>query len=258
VHAQYTNVMGLLYMSKVIKRLNKENFDRMLSGHIRIGSLRYYRNIEDENRKDGSEGLIPLHVKAEGEDRIFTGSEFNKISYASGSRIRMKDDFKIRMKEGVTFRSDSDLNAYMFCTTVEDDKFESLDKKFGDHKIEIFDLREFGRIISRKLEEETFELGCLEAEGEADSITCGQAKVLYMSKESINYDTLNRPGSEPSVNIDGMFIKPSGEGYEEENEYRFVWYPFHNPSRTMCSIGLGFKYKDLYAPDIKSVIRSIT
>jgi hypothetical protein len=246
-------------MTKIIKRLSKENFKRILSGNIRIGSLRYYRNIEDENRNDTAEGLIPLHIKAENGDRIVKRSEFNKMAFASGSAIRINEDkFKIRMREGVTFTSSSDINAYMFCTTLEEDLNRDLDEKFGGYKIEITNPREFGQVISGKLAEETFNNKTLIAKGVADSFMCGQAKVLYKPKESIDFDTLDKSGNEPSINIDGMFIKPSGQGFEEDKEYRFIWYPSHNPTQTMCSIPMDFEFVDLHIPEIKDFIKSIT
>jgi hypothetical protein len=162
------------------------------------------------------------------------------------------------MKQGVKFTSTSDFNAFMFCTSQEDSKNLALDKKFGEYAIEIVDLGCFADMVSKKLAEEIFLSQTIKVMGESDSVIAGHAKVVYCSKDSIDYDELYKTIGKPELNINGAFIKPSDEGFEEENEYRFIWLPFHTPSQSMSSIPMSFEYIDLSIPELGDVLKPVT
>ena len=234
----------------------------MLNGHIRIGSLLYYRKIEEESRSDRNEGFRSYFIEGEKDvGRKIEAGEFNKVAALAGSNIRFNTDrpnpLALQMRGGGKFIFDSDINLFVFCATIEDKPNPSLDKKFGAHKIHIFDLERFKDLVKNELLNHLFQKRSIKLTGNADSVSAGHHKVLYRDKPSINSDDVPEDLEYPSLNMDDVFIKPHGEGFEEEHEYRFCWLPFDNPTGTMCSLPTGFKFIDLKIPDIKSAIRKV-
>jgi hypothetical protein len=102
---------------QIVKRLDDTAFEFLKNGSIRIGSLLYYRSIEDISRKDNFEGQRPVHVQGGDEyPTVLTSDEFNTISEHVGSIIRInKKELKINIKGKGKFIIDSDWNIFVFC-----------------------------------------------------------------------------------------------------------------------------------------------
>jgi hypothetical protein len=78
----------------LIKTLDKKYCELAISqGNIRVGTINFYRKIEDETRKDGDEGLGNIiwagdELTAENFNKIFT--PFDKVKLGGGWNIKNK------------------------------------------------------------------------------------------------------------------------------------------------------------------------
>ncbi|PCJ25082.1 MAG: hypothetical protein COA96_08025 [SAR86 cluster bacterium] len=234
----------------------------MLNGHVRIGSLLYYRKIEEESRNDRNEGFRSYFIEGKKDvGRKIEAGEFNKVAALAGSNIRFNTDrpnpLALQMRGGGKFTFDSDINLFVFCATIEDEPNPSLNKKFGAHKIHVFDPDRFKDLVRNELLNLILHKRSIKLPGKADSISATHHEVLYRDKPAVNVDDVREDLEHPALNTDDVFIKPQNEGFEEECEYRFCWIPSDNPTGTMCNLPTGFKFIDLEIPDIKSAIRKI-
>jgi hypothetical protein len=243
---------------KLVKRLDDTAFEFLKNGSIRVGSLLYYRNIEDESRKDNLEGQPPVHVQGgEESPTVLTADEFNSMSEHVGSVFRInKKDLKFNIKGKGKFIIDSDWNVFVFCCSIDAPDQEELHEKFGKNKIEIHDPKMFSHLIALSLNKHVIDGEAVKLQGQADSISHGHRSIIYKDKSALTPQDVENNSNRGVFNLSEAFVKDVE--FEAENEYRFVWFPYDNPSKTMCNLPYGFKYIDLKIPEIWGAIRVLT
>lgn len=241
---------------RIIKCLDDISFDAFRRGNVRIGSLRYYKMMEDPARADGKEGPIAIQIKGhETEGRNVSADEFNRISMRAGNSFRIKG-IRFALKNGASILLDSTANIFVFCASRFLDGDQALGDKFGNHFIEIFDIQGFVKAVSNVLSYEVFRKKSLVLKGDADSFAYRHQKVTYGNKDPIDSDSAVEDTELPYFNLDEVFLKP--EEYISENEYRFIWFPHFKKNGTMCSLPYDFKYLDIHVPRIDRFCRIVS
>lgn len=243
----------------VIKRLCKHGYAALMNETIRIGSLKYYRGIEDNNRRDDTEGLPSLLMRSPDEGRVVTAQEFNAYSEATGSPIRINSDkLKLNFKGKGTMIFESEINFPVYCTTIIDANRKSNHEStehLGEHKVRIINPQDFKDMVALNLLK-CFQSGSIKLRGSYDSVSSAMRDVIYQDKNPI--DDCGRPLNiqNPTMDIGNAFIKP--KMYSHENEFRFIWLPYDNPSKMACALPYGFRYIDLRIPGIRSCIQDFS
>jgi len=98
----------------LIKTLSEKYRDQAISdGKIRIGTINYYRKIEDKTRKDGDEGLGNIiwagdELTAEDHNKIFT--PFDKFKLKEGWTIKNKGAKSVGAYDHTPKKQDSKLS----------------------------------------------------------------------------------------------------------------------------------------------------
>ncbi|WP_350286441.1 hypothetical protein [uncultured Croceitalea sp.] len=134
-----------------LKFLAEKHLESALDkGAIRIGTINYYRKIEDDTRQDTNEGLGEVIWKGhklsmEDHNRIFTFTE----------RIKMINGWSIENK-GVPLKgSYPNFNVYTFCFSqsdnLEDSELERISGGKDSSYYFIEDLPEFVRILTKEI-----------------------------------------------------------------------------------------------------------
>src|SRR4030067_2829253 len=101
-------------------------------GRIRLGSLFYYREIEDGNRKDSSEGPIPFHIF----EQELDADRFNNL--AAGTPFRLKSPWKIKIEGAGRLIIQNEFNTFVYCCSWSKDKAVP-NPKFGNSAYKIKD-----------------------------------------------------------------------------------------------------------------------
>ncbi|MCP4523037.1 MAG: hypothetical protein GY828_02350 [Candidatus Gracilibacteria bacterium] len=183
----------------------------------------------------------------------------NRFLRATGTGFKVSKKVKFHLQPGVVMSSGSPLiNTFVFCASIEDDGSEILDQKFGTHKIEIFDIEKFAYLVLLALNQELHFKKSVKMTGIASGIGCTHNSVTYDNKDDLVVESIDDLPEIPFVDIEEIFIKPKDLGFEEENEYRFTWYPLNTKDETMCGIAYDFDYIDLHIPNICEAIRDAT
>jgi hypothetical protein len=138
---------------KVYKYLDRRFADKMLNqGEIRIGTLSYYRGIEDPKFSDPDEGKKeifknleePVTIEAPEDWKNKVGDEFDEIKNGiklNGPRLIISK--RVTLGKGVD-------DAYIYCTSMACDS--KLLKKFNaECCVEIFNVQRFQDITHKKL-----------------------------------------------------------------------------------------------------------
>lgn len=134
------------------KYLKREYARRLMTqGEVYIGTLSYYRGIEDKTRADVNEGKKDS-VTAFPDGAIVTGPEEwrQRLDFLEGSNIRYKSG-TVKIEKGTRFVGNQDIpDAYIYCASKVYSR--RLMAQFGaDSCIEIFDARCFLGAIDKKL-----------------------------------------------------------------------------------------------------------
>lgn len=242
---------------RIIKRLGDTAFEQFSQGNIRVGSLSYYRGIEDAARADATEGPRPVHVQGRGDDPVtISAEEINSLATQAGSAIRVEDpNLKFNLKGKGKMLFYSDVNIFVFCASRVVDDCKDLDPKFGTNFVEITEPDRFARMVARVLSNEIFAKKAISLKGKADSISFAHREVTYQNKGSVAGSGSTSSSSTSNFPLDEAFVKPPE--FEREREYRFVWLPFFNPGGTACNLPIGFKYVDINVPDLSQVCRAV-
>ena len=240
---------------KILKRLCPNGYAAIKRNKLRIGSLSYYRKIEDQNRQDKSEGLPTILMRSPPEGRTVSAIEFNNYAKAAGLPFKINNEkIKLNFKGPGVMRFESEINFLVFCTTfIDGDSLESLNDSahLGEHLIKITDPQKFKDLIALKLLE-CFRDDSIKLKGIFDSVSSAMDYVRYQTKEEIDDNGGIFQSINASVDLGHAFIKPTS--YSHESEYRFIWLPFDNSSGTACQLPFGFKFIDIEVPDIWSTI----
>ena len=134
-----------------LKFLSEKYLESALKeGAIRIGTINYYRKIEDDTRQDANEGLGEViwkgqKLSAEDHNRIFTFTE----------GVQMINDWTIENKGVPLVGSYPNFNVYTFCfsqtSSLEDSELERISGGKDSHYYFIKDLPEFVTILTREI-----------------------------------------------------------------------------------------------------------
>lgn len=138
-----------------LKFLGENHLESALrEGAIRIGTINYYRKIEDKTRKDANEGLGEIIWKgqvlnAEDHNRVFTFTEKKKLA----------DGWKIENKGMPLVGSKPNFNVYTFClsqtNSIEKKDLERISKGKAESYYFITDYPKFVKKLTEKIKEKT-------------------------------------------------------------------------------------------------------
>jgi len=190
---------------KLYKYLRKDYADLMVNkGIIQIGTLSYYRNLEDIARADLNEGKLEKSTTFRDAKTINNKVEFDdQLRFLHGSNINYTSG-KIQILPGTTFSvSENILDSYIFCTSI---KFsENLMEKFGAEVcVEIFNIQLFLDIISDEL---------VKQNKIYPKLASGR-KIEYLGHEHSH-----------EMDLSGNWLKD--KIYKEEDEFRFDFIPIY-------------------------------
>jgi hypothetical protein len=237
----------------LVKRFGEEAFKSLKRGNFRVGTLAYYRDIEEVERRDSGEGPAPVHFEASnGVPRVIEAEEFNRVSGAVGVPFKINAPLKLKLKGPGKLILDTGLNVFVFCATEEDGPNPALDSKFGRRKIYIPDPNAFSDAIANKLFLEVIHARTVKVNENANSISHGHGAVAYRPKPALRAEDI----TDPRINLTQVFIKGFGP-YEQEMEYRFMWFPEDNRNNKLCFLPPGLKYLDLNFPEIWNHIEEV-
>ena len=130
---------------------SEKNAKKMITEwKILIGTLSYYRNIEDETKADRNEGKKSIVTTFPKEEIIKSTEEFDsKLGFLKDSNIHYVKG-TIKVEADTNFIGDDDIpDAYIYCTSKTYSK--KLKEKWGNYCVEIFDVERFLHIISMEL-----------------------------------------------------------------------------------------------------------
>ncbi len=240
---------------KIYKRLCPNGYAAIKLNKLRIGSLSYYRKIEDQNRQDKSEGFPTILMRSPPEGRTVSAAEFNHYAKVAGLPFKINNDkINLNFKGSGVMRLESEINFLVFCTTfIDGNGSESLKDSahLGEHLIKITDPQKFKDLIALKLLD-CFRDDSIKLKGSFDSVSSAMDYVRYQKKEEIDDNGSILRSINASFDISHAFIKPTS--YCHESEYRFIWLPFDNSSGTACQLPFGFKFIDIEVPGIWSTL----
>ena len=197
--AQMNQAKNNLRLYKYLKKEYARNL--MNNGEVYIGTLSYYRDIEDESRADRHEGKKDI-VTAIPEPIIITNKEEwnNELPHLKGSNINYESG-NVVIEKGEHKGNDEILDAYIYCMSKKKNK--ELKTKFEtDCIIEIFNVQGFLNAIEKEL----YRLG-----------------LIYPNTSSGGEIKYTGHVVSDGNKISGNWLKDSS--YEDECEFRFSFIP---------------------------------
>ncbi len=213
---------------EVFKYFKEKSFkDDYLNGKIRLGTLNYYRGIENEKQGDVLEGISKYKVPYQ---------EFDKTAWDEVIKVQPQFAQLVEVAEGGTvIMRDCETESYchdeyiVCATTVRNDDYFKED--FGEFCIKIEQPDFFCDLVADQL--------CLKF------------------KKDIRY--INKPVSYTKVELtnflqqqDPVFTKPKIP-YEGQNEFRFFWLmnPLNDSGEQTLTIDIGQHWAKKILVDLK-------
>ena len=236
---------------QIVKRFNDEAFESLQRGVIRIGFLAYYRKIETSERLDVTEGPIGVLIHAQDEAVELSGEQLNRVNKEVGARYRISRNAMVTLQKGASLKIDSDVNVFVFCTSIDALEDEALSHKLGQNVVEVVDMAGFSKLITGCLHQKVIVEKYLDLKGNADRIGGAYEPVTYREKVSRALHELKGGG----VDLSGIFVKPMR--YEEEQEFRFAWIPLCSNNENGCDLPTGFEYVDLEIPVVWKYLKCV-
>jgi len=190
-------------------------------GIVRLGLLNYYKNIEDNNRQDESEGEGSVHIPG----------EVTKFSIGRNDKIVSET----KEQGHLHYRSSSGNAIYILsCVFPPDNDISKISSKFGSYIVRINDPRRLGQDITNKLWEN--------AEDIRPIIEC--TKIIYNKGHFLSEEFSKENRWKLS-----FIQKP--ERFNDEYEYRLVAIEF-KPALTKeefmyVKFGCAIEYAELLA-----------
>lgn len=204
--------------------------EALLRRNIRIGSIAYYREIEDLKFKDEDEGEGRTAYKSK---TVLTEELFNKIF--SDGNIRLTNGWKIDTNGNTFYSERCTFNAFVFsCSLLKRRKdiqtTENLFKSNSHYFIK--DIWKFAYGVAEQIrikvicfiEENPDKAFFDPKEHEKLTVLPVFGKVLYTDENKHRLVTNNNIESfDPfAIGLDNFFKKP--KKYASENEFRFMWF----------------------------------
>jgi hypothetical protein len=215
-----------MYYLKFLSEKHLESASK--EGAIRIGTINYYRKIEDDTRQDANEGLGEIIWKGqklsmEDHNRIFTFTEKAKII----------NGWSIENRGIPLVGSYPNFNVYTFCfsqtKSLEESEIEKISGGKDSHYYFIKDLPEFVRILTKEI----YEAGIDYIKSNKTNITpdlmdkIGVIDTVY----AINYDDSSKARIVTEENVktfnptllhtQDFFQKHTS--FSNEQEIRIIW-----------------------------------
>lgn len=138
-------------MKYYLKFLGEEFLESAINeGAIRIGTINYYRKIEDNTRKDANEGLGEVIWKGQ----KLSMEDHNRI-FAFTNKVKMINGWSIENKGMPLVGSYPNFNVYTFCfsqtESLEKDEIEKISGGKASHYYFISDLPKFVRVLTKEI-----------------------------------------------------------------------------------------------------------
>lgn len=188
---------------KLFKYLKKEYATNIIAkGEVYIGTLSYYRDIEDESRADRLEGKKTVVTKITETKTITNNEEMEKeLPHFKGSNISYERGTVI-VEPGEHKANDDIFDSYIYCVSQNND--ERLMTKFeADCCVEIFDVNKFILLVH----DELVRLGLIYYK-----VPSSGRAIEYIGHE-VSFD----------MDISGNWLKR--DAYKDEAEFRFCFIP---------------------------------
>lgn len=96
----------------IIKTVSYQVSKKIKQGIIRIGSLQYYKEIEDKIRRDSSEG-IPDKLISGKAGTVISAEEFNKVSDSVGGKININAPIKLIFAVSEKIETNAELESFI-------------------------------------------------------------------------------------------------------------------------------------------------
>ena len=185
-------------------------------------------------------------------DVELSGEQINRVMEEVGARYRVSPKVLLVLQKGASLKFDSDVNVFVFCTSMDALQDVELSKKFGQNVVEVVDAEGFSKLISDRLCQKVIVERCLDLKGNADRIGGAYKPVSYREKTP---RALHELKGRRLIDMSGVFVKP--RHHEEEREFRFAWIPLWSNDRTGCDLPVGFEYLDLEVPEVWKYLRVV-
>ncbi|KAF5426444.1 MAG: hypothetical protein C5S41_02595 [Candidatus Methanomarinus sp.] len=210
----------------IYKTTRKEYVDNALKkGRIRIGTIFYYKQFEDEAIGDPSEGLQPyLLSPEENTPMILSGEEADRIFKRSGFSFRHEWTLDLGIKGKLLI--DNMFNTFMFCCSYSESNNIKPIKEFGDSLYIINDPVAFGHFVGKYIGKNILPKYKTKDGKIPDRYYFDHRKVNYTVKTKEISDTKKIPNFDKKVQIDDISTKDLRFAYQ--NEYRFSWYYYYS------------------------------
>ena len=212
-----------------LKFLGEKHLESALKeGAIRIGTINYYRKIEDDTRKDANEGLGEViwkgqKLSAEDHNRIFTFTE----------KVKMKEGTSIENRGMPLVGSYPNFNVYTFCISrsdsLEDSELERISGGKDSHYYFIENLPEFVTILTKEI----YKAGIEFIKNNNTDITAELLKKVEVidTVYAINYDDSSKARIVTEENVktfDSTLLHPQDffqkhNSFSNEQEIRIIW-----------------------------------
>jgi hypothetical protein len=219
-------------------------------GCIRLGTISYYREIEDEARRDILEGEKQSYIGGEGKHVTLPAEQVNKYEKYLG--LNLGDNIQIKMGPKSKIYSPPQFNALTFCCSVSDDIH------LGDEFYSIINLSEFCLDISRILDSNLLDKLGDDVSKETHEFLGIHKCVEYVDNKGFNLldnNDVMKVENRNGIHLSEVFEKE--ESFSPEKEYRFIWVPVEKSLKqgdldfVYGSIPENPKYYDVYSHDIK-------
>lgn len=222
-------------------------------GSVRIGTINYYREIEDDARADNEEGLgrivwVGQKLEAEHHNKIF--SPFDKVELADG--------WSIENNGCPLLGSCPSFNAYLYCCSeVQDvEKISATVGGKGDSYLCIAKPKEFVASVTKQLRPIIIQDIMEHAPSEQKEQILRTLRILDITYR-VNYDDGRKDRLVDEANVekfDPMAFHPQdffqkATSYSYEQETRTVWLPVASHPETGDDVPLSI-YKDRKYSDI--------
>jgi len=216
----------------LVKTLALEHRDAALeNGSVRIGTINYYRDIEDKARKDADEGLG--HIIWSGQE--LSSADHNKL-FERTDRHRLADGWTIKNRGVPLHGSYPNFNVFTFCFSEvsHTDEIAKTSGSKGTRYYFITNLKEFVERIKRGLIPVAHAAIEKYAPDQADEIKKGLEVLPVTYRIRYSDDSKARVVNESNIDsIDPMalttwdfFQKKTFFSYERE--IRTCWFFFYN------------------------------
>jgi len=202
-----------------------------------VGTIRYYKNIENEYLRDQQEGQGPIVAKFD----TLSASTFNRIFPDSG--LSLNAPWKIQANGCKIIDDQSTFNAFVFCMSMTHNPSAAEAIKTKLNKGSVFYLKNISELssdVSKKILTKLYELNPTLPKDEI-AIRFQYGDVQYSDHDysrEVNENNYHKFNPR-SVSIEDLFTKP--RIFKEESEIRIIFSIYNKRLKSFSSFaGLDF------------------